>query len=248
MQFDHTCPPEEKLCNISRIHSRAGSRTNLQNMLDAELAKGEFVCVNCHRIRTMARAGFSSRLEYLKNPLSAKLTLPTQYLYGYLKNSHCTDCATSNFLVLEFDHVKNKKLYTLSMMVNRKTFSVQDIEQEISKCEVRCGNCHSKKTAFRSRGEEQTNQEQKEPTTVLCGCGQRKARTAKQCRSCLQAQNTANAIKRYGSIEEVLSYLQANSYVAAGKKYGVSDNAVRKWVTKNGYNAKTFLLLNPKNM
>jgi transposase-like protein len=30
--------------------------------------------------------------------------------------------------------------------------------------------------------------------------------------------------------EQLLAEIEATSYVAVGRKYGVSDNAVRKWV------------------
>ena len=55
--------------------------------------------------------------------------------------SQCVDCGESNPLVLDFDHVKGKKIKCISDMV-RCSYSIDTIKKEIEKCEVRCANCH----------------------------------------------------------------------------------------------------------
>lgn len=57
-----------------------------------------------------------------------------------LLKSKCVDCGESNPFVLDFDHRKNKKL-PISQMI-KKNYNWDSIEKEISKCEVRCANCH----------------------------------------------------------------------------------------------------------
>ena len=57
----------------------------------------------------------------------------------------CIDCGESNPIVLDFDHVRGEKLYNIADMVH-KAFSIETIKEEIRKCEVRCANCHRKKT------------------------------------------------------------------------------------------------------
>lgn len=66
-------------------------------------------------------------------------------LWNYYLDNPCVDCGETNPIVLEFDHLKNKS-FNISEMVRRR-FSWSKIEQEISKCEVRCSNCHKIKTA-----------------------------------------------------------------------------------------------------
>lgn len=58
--------------------------------------------------------------------------------------SGCTDCGESNPIVLDFDHLKNKK-YNISRMVH-DGFSWKAIKKEIEKCEVVCANCHRIRT------------------------------------------------------------------------------------------------------
>lgn len=55
--------------------------------------------------------------------------------------SECIDCGESNPLVLDFDHVRGKKIMCISNMV-RNSYSIDTIKKEMDKCEVRCSNCH----------------------------------------------------------------------------------------------------------
>tara|TARA_R110002020_G_scaffold65290_4_gene172469 strand:- start:402 stop:746 length:345 start_codon:yes stop_codon:yes gene_type:complete len=58
---------------------------------------------------------------------------------------NCVDCGESDPLVLDFDHVKGKKRKAIADMISR-SYSIETIKKEIRKCEIRCANCHRKKT------------------------------------------------------------------------------------------------------
>jgi len=66
-------------------------------------------------------------------------------LWEYLLTHPCADCGESDPVVLEFDHFKVKELAISNML--RRRFSWSAIEKEIEKCDVRCSNCHRRKTA-----------------------------------------------------------------------------------------------------
>lgn len=68
-----------------------------------------------------------------------------QFLFDYLKEHPCVDCGEADPVVLEFDHIGDKKI-NLSE-VAAKGMAMDKITQEIMKCEVRCSNCHARKTA-----------------------------------------------------------------------------------------------------
>jgi hypothetical protein len=70
------------------------------------------------------------------------------YISNYLKTSPCVDCGETDAIVLEFDHLKDKD-FNLSDAA-RKGVSMKKLNAEIAKCEVRCANCHRKKTYERS--------------------------------------------------------------------------------------------------
>lgn len=63
----------------------------------------------------------------------------------YLESHPCVDCGETDSEVLTFDHVRGKKLGNLSDMV-KHSWGLTTIFDEIAKCEVRCANCHLKKT------------------------------------------------------------------------------------------------------
>lgn len=68
-----------------------------------------------------------------------------QFLWDYLKEHPCVDCGENDPIVLEFDHFRDKE-YNVSNMIHR-AISINKIKLEISKCTIRCANCHRRKTA-----------------------------------------------------------------------------------------------------
>lgn len=64
-----------------------------------------------------------------------------QYVAYYLKTHHCVDCGESNAIVLDFDHVRGKKICNISNLTKNKS-GLGRLKAEIEKCEVRCSNCH----------------------------------------------------------------------------------------------------------
>jgi hypothetical protein len=59
----------------------------------------------------------------------------------------CIDCGIDDFILLDFDHREGAdKLECISNMIGRVRDSC--LMNEISKCDVRCANCHRIKTAF----------------------------------------------------------------------------------------------------
>jgi hypothetical protein len=56
----------------------------------------------------------------------------------------CVDCGESDPVVLEFDHLRDKR-WNISHMATGN-FPWITIESELVKCEVRCANCHRRKT------------------------------------------------------------------------------------------------------
>jgi hypothetical protein len=69
------------------------------------------------------------------------------FINNYLKANPCVDCGETNIIVLEFDHIGEvgTKHFTISDAV-RHGIGMTKLKTEIAKCEVRCANCHRKKT------------------------------------------------------------------------------------------------------
>ena len=64
----------------------------------------------------------------------------------YLRCHPCVDCGEADINVLEFDHVYGPKSANLSDLM-RGTVAWRRIEIELAKCQVRCANCHRRRTA-----------------------------------------------------------------------------------------------------
>jgi len=62
----------------------------------------------------------------------------------YLANP-CVDCGESDPVVLELDHLRDKDMAVSQAAASG--WSKQRLLDEIAKCEVRCANCHRRKTA-----------------------------------------------------------------------------------------------------
>ena len=63
----------------------------------------------------------------------------------HLKKHPCIDCGEDNVVVLDFDHMRDKRM-SVPMLANRPC-SLATLREEIEKCEIRCSNCHRIKTA-----------------------------------------------------------------------------------------------------
>lgn len=66
------------------------------------------------------------------------------HIYNYLTKHACVDCGEADPIVLEFDHVRGLKKFTISH-VSRHGVGLATLELEIAKCEIRCRNCHARK-------------------------------------------------------------------------------------------------------
>ena len=71
------------------------------------------------------------------------------FITAHLKANPCVDCGETDPVILEFDHLKTKD-FNISDAA-RKGVSIKKLNDEIAKCEVRCANCHRRKT-YERRG------------------------------------------------------------------------------------------------
>ena len=110
-----------------------------------EIKKCEIVCSNCHRLRTEQRIN-SYRYRFFNNEIRGDIF--KDFALSKLSFSHCKDCKTTLGIVLDYDH-RNRKTKTAKIadiIRRRNCVTIQDLQAEIKKCDVRCANCHRIRT------------------------------------------------------------------------------------------------------
>lgn len=68
-------------------------------------------------------------------------------IWTHLASHPCVDCGEADPLVLEFDHRDpDTKDFNIGAAVGGTNYA-GDVRLEIAKCDVRCANCHRRRTA-----------------------------------------------------------------------------------------------------
>lgn len=139
---------------------------------------------------------------------------------GY-KHNKCEECGQNNVwngkpLTLHLDHIDGD--HDNNLLANLR---------------VLCPHCHQQTPTFGAK-----NIKSKPARKYFCECGKEKDRGATQCKDC-HLQERQKLINQtdipWPPVEDILLWLETASFIAVGKKIGVSDNAVRKYIKRSGH-------------
>lgn len=67
-------------------------------------------------------------------------------LLDFLSSKSCADCGEEDPVVLDFDHREPRRKFKSIARMLSGHYSWDSVLAEIQKCEVRCANCHRKKS------------------------------------------------------------------------------------------------------
>lgn len=100
-------------------------------------------CRECNR--EYLKNHYKNNIKYYKN----KSNIYKREIYtkiARLKESKpCTDCGQCYpHYVMDFDHISNNKKFNIAHLIN--SCDITKLENEISKCELVCSNCHRIRT------------------------------------------------------------------------------------------------------
>ena len=137
LEFDHIAG---KTTEVSALVGRC-TRVDL---IEAEIAKCAVVCCNCHRRRTYGRRGVTRTQQSAERIKDWRIRRNFEWLYNVLSRSQCVDCGINDPLVLEFDHIGMKRKAVMTMAW--EGYGQDTIQIEMNKCDIRCANCHRRKT------------------------------------------------------------------------------------------------------
>jgi len=129
-------------CGINKQSSEFRSRKQNGRVSPIRMCKS---CLTKQRHDWYHKNGHQGR-RTVRNSTRRRMLEDRKFLLDYLSSHPCVDCGQTNIIVLEFDHVSGNKKYKVAKMVMRG-MSIKSIQEEISKCEVRCANCHRIKHA-----------------------------------------------------------------------------------------------------
>ena len=132
---------------------RACARCRVGKTLDAfpmkDKAKGWFgsYCRPCGRERNKEHY-YKNVAAYMARARKRAVTDRQRnrgFVLEYLSSHPCIDCGESDPIVLEFDHRDlGSKINAVSRLIYTSTLNA--VQAEIEKCDVRCGNCHRIRT------------------------------------------------------------------------------------------------------
>jgi hypothetical protein len=119
--------------------------------LQAEIAKCEVLCANCHQRHTIT--GKTAHYKTVASTLGpswrrAANRRNAALVLEHLRSAACVDCGITDGLVLQFDHRPGAgKVNDIGWYVSSGTRPGLLVE-EIARCDVRCANCHRRRTAL----------------------------------------------------------------------------------------------------
>ena len=127
-------------------------------------------CRACHAAYRRSHY-LRNRPEYIAREVDRtrrRRTENRRLLRAYLRSHPCVDCGESDIVTLQFDHRdRATKRQDVALLVIAKPWSV--VSAEIERCDVRCANCHRRRTASQLRWHrtDPTSKGQARPTPIV---------------------------------------------------------------------------------
>jgi hypothetical protein len=126
-------------CKINKLLDEFSKKSTAKDGLQSR-------CKVCQRLKVNEH--YANNMQYYKDKAFKRDTKVIAYhrsfLITYLRNHPCIDCGNSDVEVLQFDHIdRTTKLNEVSNLLSGST---QKLLDEIAKCQIRCANCHIKRS------------------------------------------------------------------------------------------------------
>ena len=140
-----------------------------------------------------------------------------------IKEDRCERCGLTNWL--------DKPIALALHHINENHF-----DNHLENLQILCPNCHIQVHAELRPLKIKIRWQIKKKTYCTCGRLTNKSASGK-CRQCWNNSKNRKVVERPRT-KLLLEELQTSSFLAVGKKYGVSDNAIRKWLKTAGIDPK----------
>ena len=159
---------------------------------------------------------------FCENSTADQGTLRSWYLKGGYSPYECSICGIQKWngkeLVLRLDHING-----------------DNHDTRLENLRWLCPNCDSQQDTYCGRNlKYQPFKEQ--PRCIECGKPVVKKKGVLRCSKCASKEHRKVADRP--SKEQLCQELKESNFVAVGKKYGVTDNAIRKWCKSYGLSTR----------
>jgi len=109
------------------------------------------VCKACHKINN--KKYYENNRDRIKEQQRERHKLYSEpgkiVVRTILEGNYCVDCKTTDWRVLEFDHVRGEKLGNICQLMYLP--DLDKLIEEIKKCDIVCANCHKLRTFERAQ-------------------------------------------------------------------------------------------------
>lgn len=156
----------------------------------------------------------------------------------------CYHCGEDKYYLLDFHHLnQDDKEHELSRLIGDS--KIEEFFNEIEKCALLCANCHREFHWLESNQKDfikedyfnlentfinEVDRSYKSIERKCSNCNKDISKWSKSglCMDCSAMNN--RKVKDRPNGEELILMIQESSFSAVGRKYGVSANAVKKWL------------------
>ena len=218
-------------------HTIAQLKNKKWDTILKEIDKCILVCSNCHR-------DIHSQNEILDNIANRHNWKFRKLIYQF-NEEKCFICGNNSIYNVAYHHIDPSiKCFTISDGIATGK-SLEEITNECKKCVLLCHNCHREyhyddnyhqDVQFISTFKEELYQEylleeekNKEPKNICKQCGKK---TNNDTYCSYECSHISNRKVDRPSKEELSILIENNTYDNIGKMFGVSGNAVKKWIKK----------------
>ncbi len=207
---------KEVIQNLGRRVNNGGYQTVKAYAIkyDIELPKFDYSVTQKTNLKSFDRL---SDEEYFSDNIRRSGANLRERLIQFGREYVCSGCGlppewNGKPLTLQVDHIDGNKF-----------------NNQLDNLRFLCANCHTQTDTYaRSNGLKKYN---------YCECGER---IGKKSTVCMNHRSVASRSKiNWPPVEELLDKLARMPYTSVAGELGVSDNAVRKYLQRNGYSPKT---------
>ena len=128
-------------CGVTKVPEAFASRRTERGTLQSW-------CRDCHKAHAAERYRRMTpdQMRRKRQADRATVTALRRRVWEHLRGQACADCGETDVLALEFDHIGTKSGNVSDLVRNGSWVTILS---EIGKCEIRCANCHRRRTRAR---------------------------------------------------------------------------------------------------